>query len=378
MSKMRWLTWYGILHKRLLKKPGFAVILCAILLLTGLMTAASRERAGFLHVAVAAQQTDAAAERTIARLQDGNRLVRVTVCATPQEAIEMVEAAEVDTAWVFEADLEERIARVADGKRETLVQVYAVEDSTFVRSSREMLYGALFPDIAYDVYERFVREELPGGEDIPADELRETYAYYGYEDGVIEFSYLDLTNGAYAQTSYLTSPLRGLLMVMMLFCGLAATMYYKNDEKKQVFSLLSVEKRLLVFFGNNLAAVSVAAVFVTAALLLAGLYTDPLHETVMMVLFVLMTAGFCTLLGTLCPSNAVLGALLPAVLVANIALCPVFVNVRAVWAQLLLPGYYYLYGVNDLRFAWQALVYCAAVYLLTYLLYCKVINQREA
>ncbi len=377
MNKMRWLTWYGILHKRLFKKPGFTVILCAILLLTGLMAVASREKAGFLHVAVATQQADAAAERTIARLQDGNRLVQVTVCATPQEAIDMVQSSEADTAWVFEANLEERIARVADGKQETLVQVYATEDGTFVRASREMMYGALFPDLSYEVYERFVREELPDGATIPDDVLRTTYARYDYEDGVIEFSYLDLTNGAYAQENYLISPLRGLLMVLALFCGLAATMYYKNDEKKQVFSLLTVEKRLWVFFGNNLAAVSVAAVFVTAALLLSGLYTDPLHETVMMVLFVLMATGFCTLLGSLCPSNAVLGALLPAMLIASLALCPVFFNVRSVWAQFLLPGYYYLYGVNDLRLAWQALVYCAAVYPLTYLLYCKVIKQRE-
>lgn len=378
MNKTRWLTWYYILHKRLFKKPGFAVILCVMLLLSGLMAVASREQAGFLHIAVAAQKTDAAAERAIARLQDGNRLVQVTVCATPQEAIGLVESAHADTAWVFEADLAERIARVADGEQKSLVQVYAAEDSSFVRSAREMLYGALFPDLAYGVYERFVREELPGGADIPAERLRETYAYYDYEGGVIEFGYLDLTNGVYAQSSYLISPLRGLLMVLALFCGLAATMYHKSDEKKQVFSPLSVEKRLLVFFGNNLAAVSVAAVFVTAALLLAGLYTDPLHETVMMVLFVLMATGFCTLLGTLCPSNTVLGALLPTVLVASIVLCPVFFNVRAVWAQLLLPGYYYLYGINDLRFAWQALVYGAVVYPLNYLLYCKVIKHREA
>jgi hypothetical protein len=97
----------------------------------------------------------------------------------------------------------------------------------------------------------------------------------------------------------------------------------------------------------------------------------------MMVLFVLTAAGFCTLLGVLCPSNAVLGALLPAALVASLALCPVFFNVRAVWVQLLLPGYYYLYGINDLRFAWQALAYCAVSYPLTYLLYCKVIKYRE-
>ncbi len=377
MSKTRWLTWYYILHKRLLKKPGFAVILCAILLLTGLMTAASRQQAGFLHIAVAAQETDAVARRAITRLQDGNRLVQVTACATPQEAIGLVESAKADTAWVFESDLAERIARVADGEQETLVQVYAAEDSTFVRSSREMLYGALFSDLAYEVYARFVREELPGGADISADILRSTYARYDYEDSVIEFSYLDLTNSACAQTGYLISPLRGLLAMLALFCGLASTMYYKNDEKKQVFSPLSVGKRLLVMLANNLAALSVAAVFVTAALLIGGLYTDPLHESVMMVLFVLMAAGFCTLLGTLCPSNAVLGALLPAVLVASIALCPVFFNVRAVYAQLLLPGYYYLYGINDLRFAWQAMGYCAMVYPLAYLLYCKVINHRE-
>ena len=373
MNKM--LTWYAILHKRLLKKPGFVVILCAIIALGGLMTLASRESGSFVHIAVAAQESDAASERAIARLQAQSDIVRITRCDTPQEAIELVKSAKADTAWVLEAGLEERFARLAAGESQTLVQVYAVEDTSFVRLSREKLYGALFPDVSYHLYAQFVRDNLPNGADISSSLLKETYARYISDDDILAFEYLAQNEAA--SDGYLTAPLRGMFMVLMLFCGLAATMYYKNDEKKQVFYPLTLGKRALVMFANNLAAVSIAAVFVTVALAVSGLYPDVLHETVMMILLVLAIAGFCALLGTLAPSNNLLGALLPVVLVASLVLCPVFSNMRVPGVQWLLPGYYYLYGINDLRFAGPFMLYVLAVYPLTYWLYGVITKWRE-
>ncbi len=374
MRKM--LTWYGILHKRLLKKPGFLVILAAIVLLTVLMTVASRGASGFLHVALATGDDDPAAAAVVTRLTGEDSILRFTVCDTPEDAVELVKSAKADTAWVLAADFADRVAQVADGKSATLVAVYAVEDSSFIRSAREKLYGAMFPAISYEVYARHVRQALPDGTVLDEATLRATYARYAVEDGIVDFAFLDSAQPSLDDTHYLTSPLRGLFMAMMLFCGLAATMVFKNDEKERVFSTLSVGKRLAVFFANNLAALSIAAAFVTAALVLSGLYTDVWRESVMMGLFILAAAGFCTLVGAACPSNTALGAVLPVALVASVALCPVFFNLRVGVLRLVMPGYYYLYGVNDLGYVWPMLAYIAVVYALAATVYIPA-KRRE-
>ncbi len=360
--RSRWLAWYVILHKRLLKRIGFVIILCMMVLLTLLMTLVGQRDAGFVHIAVAAEQTDDFTMAVLHRLKAESNILRFTRCESPQEAMDMVASTQADTAWVFQEDLEQRVEQLVSGEQVSLVSVYAVEDTSFVRSSREKLYGALYEDIAYEMYESYVRTELPHGDSIPAETLRASYDRYRFEQGLTTMVYLDSAQDANKPMNYLTSPLRGLLMAMMLFCGLSATMMFKNDEQMQVFSMLSRPKRLAVYIANNLAALSIAGVFVTAALLASGLYTVFWRESLMMALFIIASAGLCTVLGTLCPSNTVMGAVLPTALIASLALCPVFFNVRGGWARWLMPGYYYLYGINDLSFVWPLLVYCAVVY----------------
>ncbi len=377
MNKMRWLTWYGILHKRLLKKPGFLVILCAIIMLTVMMTVVSRADAGFVHIAIAAEEQSPETDRVIERLKNTGKIIRFTVCATPQEAVDLVKSSRADTAWVFPMDFDERVDKNAAGQNTPLVAVYATEDTTFVRSSREKLYGAMFEEVSYSLFTQFVRAELPNGATISDEALRASYAKFTYDDGMVDFVFMDSAQASLDGANYLTSPLRGLLMTMMLFCGLAATMVFKNDEKKRVFSTLPAEKRLLVFFGNNLAALSIAAVFVTAALVLSGLYTDILRESVMMGLFILAAAGVCTLVGALSPSNHVMGALLPVLLIASVALSPVFFNLRVGALRFALPGYYYLYGMNDWRYIWSFAVYALAVYGLATAVYILRAKREE-
>lgn len=364
------LIWYGLLHKRLLKRVSFLLILLLIPLLAGLVSLSAREESSFLRIAVSAEDTSQPVYAAIlARLQDDSQIVAVTAYANAAQAQAAVEAADADAAWIFEEGLEQRLDRVAAGHRDRLVRVVTPAFSTLESTAREKLFGALFPEISYRIYAAYTADTLDGLA-VPEEELRVLYEEAFRDESVLQYAFLDSADNVLENARVVTAPLRGLLAVVMVFCGMAATMFFIRDEREGVFSVLTGLRRVLVLLGNNLAALTLAAVFVTAALLLSGQYTAVGRETVAMLGLVLMTAGFCALLGTLCRGNALMGALLPVVLIACVAFCPVLYNVRTfLGPQALLPPFYYLYGVNDLTYLLPMGAYCMVTYGLTAVLY---------
>ena len=342
----RVLIWYSMLHKRLLKKVGFLLILLLIPMLTILTVLTAKEDSGLLHIALAAKDpTDPFAAQIIGELSTDSSILRYTRCDTEEQATALVESGKADAAWVLQEDLNGRMDRVAKGEEIPLAEVIYTEDNMFVKASRERLFGGLFSHLSYRIYEAYVLDLGLPVEAITPDKLQKTYELFVDDREMVEFQTVDAKVLDFSGEHYLTSPLRGLLMTVMLLCGLAATLYFRADEQKRVFSNLPPSRRIWVFFGNNMAALSIAGVFVMVALILSGQVVSVGWEILLMVLFVLMTTGFCTLLGTAIRSPRTLSLTLPVLLVLTLAFCPIFVNITvAPWLQAFLPPYLYLRG----------------------------------
>ncbi len=360
MTCKNWLVWYLLLHKRLLKKAAFLLILCAIPIITLLWARLSTGEQGVVRVAAAPEAAWEEASLAVVQDLEGGSLISVRRCDTVEEARRLVAAGEAETAWIFQPDLAQRLARAGQGEAVTLVRVLLQEENVFGSAVREKLYGALFGELSYSLFGTFVREELEGGETVTEQTLRSIYDAYDYPQGLVDFVFLDSTADPLENASLLLSPLRGLLSVLLLLAGMAAALYAKQDEKRQVFAMLPPKKRVLPLLGTVWAAVSVTAVFILAALLLGGVGTRPGREALLLLLLAISATGFCSLLAVLLPGESSLGAALPLVLVAAVVFCPVFVNVRSFPAiSALLPPWYYLYGLGSPGHAWGAVLYAA-------------------
>ncbi len=363
----RLLFWYYALLKRLVKRPSFLIILALIPLFAFSVARLSSEPSGFVHIAIVSNGEESADE-IIKELQADNKIARITLCDNKAEAKELVASGEADTAWIFADDLLLRAEQIAKGEPQKLVSVYLAEDNTFTRAAREKLLGSLFPLISYELYEEKA-EEI--GVDLSAEQLKEFYNRYG-TDSLIEYGFLDSSQQAPKGSDFLTAPLRGLLCTVMLLCGLAAALYVSTDDREGTFSNLTSHKRALVFLANNLAALTLSGIFVSAALALTGNYTSFWRESLLMMLYILATTGLCTLLGALLRTPQRLAVSLPIALILSIALSPVFFNVKRLrLLQSFFPLYHYLYGVNNMRFCatlalWAVFYIAAAYYIYTY------------
>ena len=150
-----------VLNRRFLCRPSFLVILLLPpLLALGLSAFAAGEK-GILTVALYPGGDPLAAGITENLTDSG--VLRIRLCASPEEARERLDWGEADTAWMFAEDLAGELARYAAGKRAQAVTVVEREDNVFLMLSRERLYAALYPDAAAAIRTRLL--EAQGAED---------------------------------------------------------------------------------------------------------------------------------------------------------------------------------------------------------------------
>lgn len=363
-------VWSFMLNKRLLKKASFLFVLCLIPVLVVSMNFFAQQESGVVRVALCSESnTDAVANRIVSSLDAEEGILDFRVMETVDDAYEAVENGEVDTAWIFHDNLQEKMEAYVTGNREPFVTVVEREENVSLQLAREKLYGALYGDLSYEMYENFIYEELFTPEDVSQQELRETYDAVLNGNNIVVLEKLNV--GEMEEThNYLTAPLRGMLALVILLCGLAAILYYQKDRERGVYDWLSAKSHIRPAFGTCVAAVVDASLAVVLALALSGLFTTVSKELLAILFYIPAVVAFCMLLGTLSRKSDRMGQLIPFVMIIGLVLSPVFFNLISLRGlQMLLPTYYYLYAVHDSMYLLYAAIYSVITFTLNYVLH---------
>lgn len=364
----RALLWYILLQKRLFKKCSFLVILCIVPLLAGGMKLVAAQEKGVLKIVLCAEDGETSEAGQIQKqLMEEEGIVRFFEAETRREAENAVQSGTADAAWIFAENFSENLRDCAAGKWQGEVPVIVVEreDNVALQLAREKLIGAVYPDMSYEIFRQFVQENLFQG-DISEQEMRQAYEVSRVEGDLFQMSFLDGTGRKTEQTDYLVTPLRGLLSLTVLLCGLAGAMYYRQDEASGMFSWMPGGRSLLFAYGYHLSATMDAAAAVLVALWFSGCFTSLGRELLLMVCYVLAATGFCLVVGRLCGSLERLAAGTPVLILMMFVLCPIFLDIhRLRGIQCLFPPFYYLNAVYHQNFFWYSFIYIVVIHVLT-------------
>ena len=287
----RFLTRYYLLNKRLFKKYSFLLILCMVPLLVGGLRLAAKEESGIARVVLCLPDP----EDEMAVL-----VAEELMCEEEEEARRMVMEDEADTAWIFHTDLRESLQAAASKKRvRPVVKVVERKDSVSLILSREILGAALYPAFSYAVYEDYIRKNLRLTE-ISGEQIRQAYERTLVEGSLFQMAYLDGGQEEEEAFHYLQAPVRGMLAIWLVLCGLAACLYFMQDEEQGLYARTPVARRLSVSFGVCAVFVSDAALILLLACKAAGVFTVWHREVWSCALFACATLAFCTLIRLLC------------------------------------------------------------------------------
>lgn len=344
------LLWFWMLTKRLYKKATFVAILVLIPVLVLCYNASAQGDSGMLTVALAREGSDVFGAEVLRELSGSSQLLSCVVCESAASAEELVRRGKADTAWILQDDLEGKLRTFAADPKEknAFVTVLVREDSVMLRLSREKLSGAMYTLYAKLVAIDFVRENVPGLAHLSDGQLVEYYENTFGGSQLFAYDETDPASANAGSTHYLTAPVRGMLAVVIVLCGMAAGMYWQEDLRRGTFGWLGRTGKSLAELGCQLVALVNVSAAVLLALWLSGMTAQPARELAVLGLYSLCVAAFCAAVRRLCGSLRVLGTLLPLLVVMMLVVCPVFFDLGALRrVQYLLLPTYYLNGIYD-------------------------------
>lgn len=364
----RFFLWWGLLLKRLLRRPAYLAVLLLVPLFALALSVFAQQESGVLRVALVTEDaSDPAAAAAIARLTEGESILLCRVYEDETEARDALRTGRVDAVWIFSADLQHQLDRFAQRGRASAVRVLEREDNVFLMLSREKLFAALYPETSFALFSDFLTAEL-GAEDPEPDTLRRYYRSGTTADEILRFETLE-GEAAEPGGSYLTAPLRGLMALLLVLCGMASGLYSYREEREGSFVWLPERQRRCVPLLSHAAAILPPALAALAAMKLAGVTVGLGRELLLMLLYLPATALFCELLRCLCPREEHYGALIPVLTAAMLVLCPVFLDLDLLRPlRWLLPPYWYLRALWSGAALGGLLLYTLALLLLTALL----------
>lgn len=371
MQKM--LRWGMALWKRLYKKASFVLLLVAIPLLMLAYHATAQEESGILTIALAsrAPSVENLTRRVWDELQESDLILYVE-CESPQQATELVRQGKADTAWIFEADLEHKIYDfVAHRSRQNaFVTIIEPENRVLLKMLREVLSGTMFPHCSRTLYLTYLRENAPELQHISDEQLLQYYDHAGFDTELFLITDIE-GNPAQTETeeeNYLLTPLRGMLAVLVTLAGLATAMYYLHDEQLGTFTLVRQQVKPLVELGcQMISGVNVLAV-VMLSLWLSHQTMEWGREVVTALLYLPCVAAFAMLVRRLSGGMRALSMAIPVLVVAMLAVCPVFFDLGALrQVQLLFPPTYFVIGAYNEKYLLYMALYTLAGLMLCFL-----------
>lgn len=362
--------WCLLLTKRLYRKPAFLAILLLIPLLVVIYGMAARQNSGVLTVALAREDEDPVAVGVMHELAQSDGLILFRVCGSAEEAEALVRTGKADAAWIFAGKMEDKVCRFVNdpARRNAFVTVVERESTVPLMLAREKLSGAVFACCSEKMYLNWLRTNVPELADTSDETLLACYNRVSMDTELFSFATLDGDAPEDRETNYLLTPVRGLLAVVLVLCGLATAMYGIRDEQLGTFALVPEGKRGLVEFAGQMVSGIHGSAAVLIALAAAGLTASVGREAAVLLMYTLCVAVFSMTVRSLFGTLRSLGTALPLLIAVMLAVCPVFLDLGKLRAaQYLFPPTYYINGVSSDRDLLRMIAYTGVLLALRFL-----------
>lgn len=349
-------------------------MLLVVPLLVILLNAMSSADSGLMTVGVYIPGNDESSQWLRANLIEEPGSLRFIMYDDADLLRKDVERQQLTEAWICPEDLDTTVSQMAEkGHAKNKIEILIREEGLTHMLGREVLSSRVFPMVARKMAVQYISENVYGGN--PTDEeiahILDTYDNYGINGNLFEMGYIDAaSNQSEDNTSYLMMPLRGILALWLLLLGIAASMYYLEDESNGLFiwwkSWAEVGRDFLYYEVIMI----VPSIMVIIGLKIGGVYTSTTREIVALTLYNVAVIGLASVLREVIHSIKGLGIVTPILIMASAILSPVFIDFKEGRAlQKFCPTFHYLYCIHDEYYVKSLLLFGVVLIFIWYLIH---------
>lgn len=357
--------WFFILNKRLYKKTSFVSILVLLLISVMIFSFMAKKESGFVRVVLAQEDNDdEISNEIINSLLDEDSIVLFTKASSPDEAIDNIKSGKADSAWIFPKDMKKELSEFANSQSNSFVRVIEREQNVLLRLTREKLHAVLYNYSAKAFFINYTRENLKQLHDLSDKELLSYFDSTVINDELFVFGN-PVSNNNYNSNNYLLAPIKGILGLIIVLGGMAASLYFIQDEKNGIFSFVAHRKKLFV----EAACVTVATLnlSVTSLIILfaSGICGVSFSEIIGSLSYALCCSAFCMILRRLFGNVKLFASVIPALIIVIACICPVFFTIKQVRPlSFLFPPTYYINVSHSNVYLFYMLIYFAVCFII--------------
>lgn len=370
-SLRKYYIWLYMLTKRLLKRWSFLFLIFLIPIIALVTMSAMNGESGVLHIVLCNEGKEEIAENIIESIISRESVIRFSTSSSREDTEKMVINGNADAAWIFDDSFEKNLNKFTKGIKSTPpIKIIEREESIPLNISKEILFGAIYKETSYRLYRNYSEKNILANDTMSEKEIKSIYDSIENNNNVIEIEKLDAKTRK-SNTNYLTTPIRGILSLLILLCALASSMFFLNDKSKGTYDWLPPKKQIWPSMASCLSASIISSIAVLIIIFLSGISLGTAYEIAAMFLYIIALTGFCTIFSLVFRSYGTLGALIPGILIVSLILSPIFFNFKILRpVRLILPTYYYLQSVYNAKYLVNTLFYIVGTYSV-----CFIINS---
>lgn len=351
--------------KRLIKKPAFALLLLAVPLTALALRFSLSKDSGIMKIGIINEGSNTGTEIT-EKLLASNGIISFKEYSDAKKAENDVISEKLGALWIFPENLDQVITANAETSSLTpLVRVIEKNETVTNKLSHELLFGSIYPYIVYENYLHFTESKYGEKADTSEEALRHHYDSGAFAGEVIRFITAGKEKTTAETTGVVTLPVRGILSVLVMLCGLAAMIYFLTDREDGKYVRMSPKKHIIPAYTLIFCAVIMASAAVLFSVYLLGIYIGAVYEIAALLLYSLNVCTFCLIWGLICGKPGRLCCTVPLAVIGALTQSPVFFtskNLRPL--GFLFPQSSYLFAIYDRRYFADMIVYTAVSFVL--------------
>ncbi|SHJ27721.1 ABC transporter permease [Pseudobutyrivibrio xylanivorans] len=350
---------YLLLLKRFFRKKSYILMLLLVPLMVFLLKTVGHGQNSVMSIGVFIPGEDASSQALREKLEHETGAIQYFFYDSKEELQTDVANQTLTEGWLVPEDLDLMVQQLASNQFPSeRVQVIIRESGLSHLLGKEIICSRIYPSVAKQLLINYVRSSFSQGQ-LSADELaklEKSFDAYGLSGSLFKASYMD--SSEMNDTPVILMPLRGILAMWLMLCGIATSMYYLEDQENGLFIWWHTKIRFFRDLGYYAVAFFAPSIITVISLIYSGSFTTLAKELPALVLYALSTIFFSMALRLIGPGKKFLGMLTPVLIILSTLLSPVFVDLKQLrQIQKCCPAFHYLSSIHDSYYLVTLLIY---------------------
>lgn len=370
---------YLLLLKRFFRKKSYILMLLLVPFMVFLLKEMSQGQENIMTIGVYLPGTDPSSQSLRENLDDESGAIKYVYYDSEYALRRDVANQTLTEGWVVPENLDYTVGMMADNQYpHDRIQVVVREQGVTQLLGKEIICSRIYPSVAKRLLVKYTKY-YTGNDELPVDvisHLENSFENYSISNKLFQASYLD--SAEINDTPVILMPLRGILAMWLMLCGIATSMYYLEDQENGLFIWWRSRIGFLRDLGYYAVAFIAPAIITVVSLIYSGSFTTVAKEVPALILYVLATIFFSMAIRIIGASKKFLGMLTPVLIILSTILSPVFVDLKELrQIQKCCPAFHYLSSIHDSYYLVTLLIYTVLLGCLVVLLLKLSVKVRK-